>query len=93
MAKAIADILMMGDEAMVVDAADQDYNLDLLKALRRKHADATIKQVKKYHERLGHLSNLKLVNALKDTGAAAAVMSCAREFACEACLEAKAASS
>ena len=87
MAKAIADILMISDDALAVDAADQDYNLDLLKALRRKHADATIKQVKKYHEQLGHPSNAKLVNALKDTGATTAVVSCAREFACEACLK------
>ena len=88
MAKAIADILMISEEqAMVVDAADPEYNLDLLKALRKKHADVTIKQVKKYHDQLGHPSNIKLMAALKDIGATAAVISCAREYACEACLK------
>ena len=55
--------------------------------MRKKHADVTIKQVKKYHDQLGHPSNIKLVAALKDTGATAAVISCAREYACEACLK------
>ena len=79
MAKAIAEILSFDDEqVLTVDATDPDYNLDLLKALRKKHADATIKQVKKYHDQLGHPSNARLMKALKDTGATDLVISCAR---------------
>ena len=88
MAKAIAEILSLDDEQVVtVDATEPDYSLDLLKALRKKHADATIKQVKKYHDQLGHPSNARLMKALKDTGATDLVISCAREYACEACLK------
>ena len=69
MAKAIAEILTLDDEqVLTVDSTEPDYSLDLLKALRRKHADATIKQVKKYHDQLGHPSNARLMKALKDTG-------------------------
>ena len=77
-AKAVSDLLVTedGGDAVVlaVDSQDADKVPDLLKGLRKKHSDVIIRQVKRLHEQLGHPSNAKLVNALRDSGATAAVM-------------------
>ena len=90
-AKAVADLLVVDDggdaDILAVDSCDADKVPDLLKGLRKKHSDVIIRQVKRLHEQLGHPSNAKLVNALRDSGATNAVMACAREFACESCLK------
>ncbi len=65
MAKAIAEILTLGDEKMLAtDSAEVEYSLDLLKVLRKRHADATIKPVMKHRDQLGHPSKARLMTTL-----------------------------